>query len=476
MLFFLFVCHVKFRELKTVERLLYTFSMSIFAYKILRIDKESILALISMRRFCIDLAGGYILTDRPVSHPALLPTRFVPSEACIPRAAQLLVAKARRIGSRHHIETTRRVELVPQSIYCFAIEGEVRISSFCANQKTRRLKFPHYFSPKIAYETFQDLIITMLTGDHMYRFLPHLVNMIPNPPEAAKFFDVFGHVALFGGSGSGKTYFARWLSEKIRPVVVVDIMGEFGQPSFKLELSIANMPRDVFLYAFDVAASIMTRNERGANWTPIQVAYLETKLQGRTFEEAVEEIAREVGRRDPTPDIVLKKLLNLCASFDGTKCELYEPLKRTFDVEQFVKSIIAGERVVIDATLTNVDVSKRDFVRTFLVHALFALLNKTKLPTFTYFILDEAAKFITGNDVISTIIRAGRHYNIGFILATQSPDDLDERIRDIVHTLVFFSIHAREELYGIRPEVLRKLPRGYGIAVARPHGMMLVHV
>lgn len=401
-----------------------------------------------------------------------------------------------KVGGRVVVDAARRFEALPPGVYCFY---KHKIAAQCRGDK-----MPSWLTWQLAREVNEETYVTLieaaLGGKYIHRFWP-------------SFFDYFrgagfvGSLLVFGGSMAGKTYTVRRVIDTLSTrFLVVDSMGEFLDKGHVVELAydVFSAPLEAFMAAFDAAMAVFAQAEQGANWTAVQAGYLrrlltsvyDTAEKGRVLGELMTLLQQHADPKNITAQILLNKLSNLCASFEIT-CEPYsvltEPLKycegkKCVEGPEALAAAFERHRVVVlDARLESVPEHNRRFVRTLLVHILLQMLVRSGLlkklkplearevPGFpkprdsiTYLVLDEAHMYIPpGNrqDVLTTILRQGRHGGLAGIFITQSIDDL--KYKEIAAGLIFFALNVEEDVYGIPADVLRTLRPGEGIVIHR---------
>jgi len=460
-------------------------------YKIKAFGQTAVSAIASLSRFCIDLVRGLVLAPDQLPEPAarvLAPAveeelRRPEGAECVENAAKHLLPRAKTVGGRVVVDQPRHVYALYPSIYCFSAKDTIKLKSTC-REKVGGL-FDMLGASPISPELRDAVLSAAFHPTRMTSFLPLLMPRI----RGRDLSEVLGHTLIFGGSMAGKTTAVKKLLRAMsNKAVVVDTTGEYKDAAdavLPLALSVENMPLDVFLYAFDVAASL-TVAETGANWTIVQASYLNQIMQYyanycrdndcNAFMAGVKHICDEALKvsRDPTPSIVCKKLSALCAEMGEEGCRLYPSLSPDFDlVRGLAKALKAAKVVALDASLPDVAENYRNFIRAFLVHAFLALMRRYGSGAngwaghgYIYVVIDEAHLYIPQKkSEIDEIIRRGRHSGILFMLSTQAINDVDDGLRQIVKTVVLFSLNVDRDVYGVPAEVVRSLPTGRGIAV-----------
>lgn len=292
------------------------------------------------------------------------------------------------------------------------------------------------------------------------------------------------HIFIGGGIGSGKSYTRGVLAEELHmlgvPQVNIDVNGEMieateqlggtnlvpGENGFTLPLS--------SLTPYDVTDAIPGVNQGTNIETLIQYA------QGELLKE----------RQDPTSDLyglpfgvaeLLVKIEEVAPRLE-MKAQTYAPAKqraRSLEQISYIGEPFDWETALQPGVIVNIDcrgllVSDLRLIVASIARDLQRIARK-KTNLFVAFSIDEFHLVAPNDDksvttqVLREIARIGRHYKIGLILTTQSPQDVDRSILKRLLTRFLHSIEPDQldALRGIFSDAsdtlirsLPKLPQG----------------
>jgi len=410
-------------------------------------------------------------------------------EFCNPNAAKYI--ESVRTTPRGREVAPKRLSAMPTAVYCVY---------------TRRLAVKSTCRPRIpasslgARRASSDTITSFLRyalETSLHRFWPPLFSQKLG-------YEFLGTALVVGASRSGKSWFLhhRLLPRLREPVVVIDPTGEYAKYAklfnaevIPLTVSLGELPLEVFLYAFDMASRITSGV--GANWTAVQQGKLVEIVSaeyyrsegGPDLQLILDALAEEEQRnpRSDTPKILRAKLSNLCVFDEYRTCRPHPAISTPLGGVglRYLKEVLAKKNVVLSLQLSDESLERRNFMSGFLVHAvtgwalrtgIFAEVAQIRGVGAAYVVYDEAHRFLPRDteDEIQKAVRQGRHAGMVPILSTQSPDDINERIRQSFKTVVVFSLTTDRPVYGISPEILRELEQGEGVAIVREHGVFYI--
>lgn len=261
------------------------------------------------------------------------------------------------------------------------------------------------------------------------------------------------HIFIGGGIGSGKSYTRGVIAEELRmlgvPQINVDVNGEMieatrqlggvnlvpGQEGFTLPVS-ALTPDDVI----DAIPGLRP----GTNYeTLIRHAHgelVKDRVLARGEYFGVRDLLREI--EEVAPSLDMDKPATLRPALQRARSLVQIPyIGLPFDWEERIKpgamiNIDCRGLLVSDLRLIVASIA-RDLQR----------LARSKNNLFAVFSIDEAHLVAPNDDksvttqVLREIARIGRHYKIGLILTTQSPQDMD---RSILKRLLTRFLHQIE--------------------------------
>jgi len=445
---------------------------------------------------CIDLVHYLILMrddtimhmdpkDRAKFVEVPLPKDKKQLKNCNPKAAKYI--ESIKTSSRGREVSPKRLGGIPKSIYCIDTRG-LAVKSTC------KPGIPSFVlgARKASSDTITNFV-RLVFETMLYRFWPSFFSQKLT-------YDFLGNMLVVGGSRSGKTYFLgkRLLPRLKNPIVVIDPTGEykslakyFNAEVLPLTVTLGELPLEVFLYAFDVASRITSGV--GANWTAVQQGKLVEIVsaeyyrseQGPDLQLIMDALAEEEQRnpRSDTPKILRAKLANLCVFDEQRRCQPHPAIATPLnDVGlSYIKDVLKEKNIVFEFSLHEESFERRNFISAFLVHALvawamrtgvFAVAAKARGEEHVYFVIDEAHRFLAKDveDEIQKTIRQGRHAGMVPILATQSPNDIDEGLRSTLKTIVIFSLNTDKPIHGIGPETIKTFEVGEGVAIVRNVG------
>jgi len=470
------------------------------AYKVSETDIDALLrALLTPPVVCIDfyhyvflLPDGTVKKMEPKMRSKFIEVDPPPDkkiEFCNPNAAKYI--ESVRTTPRGREVAPKRLSAMPTAVYCVY---------------TRRLAVKSTCRPRIpasslgARRASSDTITSFLRyalETSLHRFWPPLFSQKLD-------YEFLGTVLVVGASRSGKSWFLhhRLLPRLREPVVVIDPTGEYAKYAklfnaevIPLTVSLGELPLEVFLYAFDMASRATAGT--GANWTAVQQGKLVEIVsaeyyrseQGPDLQLIMDALAEEEQRnpRSDTPKILRAKLANLCVFDEYRACRPHPAISTPLGGVglRYLKEVLAKKNVVLSLQLSDESLERRNFMSAFLVHALtgwalrtgiFAEVAQIRGVGATYVVYEEVHRVLTRGteDEIQKAVRQGRHAGMVPIISTQSPDDIDERIRQSFKTVVVFSLTTDRPVYGISPEILRELEQGEGVALTREHGVFYI--
>jgi len=465
------------------------------AYKVAETEVDHLVSvLLTPPIVCIDFVNYVILMpDGALEHMdpkdrakfiEVSPPPNKKMKHCNPSAAKYV--ESVKTTSRGREVSPKRLSGIPQSIYCI-YNHKLLVKSTC------KPKIPFTFGAKRASSDTITSFLRLIFETKLYRFWPPFFSQKLD-------YDFLGNMLVVGGSRSGKTYFLakRLLPRLKNPIVVIDPTGEYAKYAnhfnaevLELTVTLSELPLEVFLYAFDIASRITSGV--GANWTAVQ--------QGKLIEIVSAEYYRSEGgpdlqlildalieeeQRNPrsdTPKILRAKLANLCVFDEQRRCQPHPAISTPLAGVglNYLMEVLKEKNVVFEFPLNEESFERQSFISAFLVHALvawamrtgvFAKAAKARKEDHTYLVIDEAHRFLAkdAEDEIQKTFRQGRHAGIVPILATQSPDDLDPRLRQVLKTIVIFSLNTDKPVYNLSPEVIKGFDIGEGVAFVRHVG------
>lgn len=282
------------------------------------------------------------------------------------------------------------------------------------------------------------------------------------------------HVLIVGGIGSGKSWTRGVLAEELAsfgvPQINIDVNGEMieatrelngvnlvpGKSGFTLPLSA--------LSAADVIDAIPAIN-RGTNIETL-VSYAHESLlkstSGGYF--TVDDLVKKI--KEIAPQLDMNKAATLQpATLRAESLKNIEYIGKPYDWE---KELTPGKIINIDCR--NMLISDLRLITASVARDIQRLAKKEKIP-FVVISIDECHLVAPNNDnsvttqVLREVARIGRHYRIGLILTTQSPQDLDRSILKRLLTRFLHSVEPDqlESLRGVfsdaSQELVKQLPK-----------------
>jgi hypothetical protein len=278
------------------------------------------------------------------------------------------------------------------------------------------------------------------------------------------------HILVAGSTGTGKSYLLGKIAEELHRTgirhVNIDVHGEtcsaaekmgglnlIPGENLKIRLSSLAEPEvmEMLPLNHDLHVDIVTR------------AFINLKRSGRPF--GVDEFRRE-SERVAVPYGVKQNTIDIVTARIDTLKQI-QVLGEGFDWR---------EALAKSGAFANIDCRELShFELRILVGAvareLIGLRKKGEINPLVLS-MDEAHLFLPGghevttsSQVVSELIRFGRHHGVGLILSSQSPADIDKRIAKITNTRFFFAIEPSElsSVSGLMgdapPDLIANLPR-----------------
>ncbi len=277
------------------------------------------------------------------------------------------------------------------------------------------------------------------------------------------------HILIVGSTGTGKSYLAGLLTEKLVkigvPHVNIDIHGELCDATIQLGGKNLIPGRDLTvklssLEEPEILGMIPVQNPLHVDI--VSKAFIELKKTGRSFsvqdfDRVASDVTAQLGAGKSTAPIISARIQALNSiSILGSGYNWINDLNTR-------------------GALINIDC--RDLghweLKTFVGAVARELINLRKKQKIRPFVLsmDEAHMFLPAGEetaasqVLSEAIRMGRHYGVGIIVSSQSPGDIDRRITKITNTRFIFGIEPSElasisGLLGDTPlDLMNNIPR-----------------
>ena len=278
------------------------------------------------------------------------------------------------------------------------------------------------------------------------------------------------HILVAGSTGTGKSYLLGKIAEELNRIgirhVNIDVHGETCAaaeqlggvnlvPGVNLRVQLSSLEEPEVMamlpITHDLHVDIVTK------------AFINLKRTGRPFTIAdfrneSERVAHTYGVKDNTIDIVTTRIETL------NQIRVIGP---SIDWKQTLQK--PGAFVNIDCR--ELGHSELRIVVGAIARELIALRKRFEITPLVLS-MDEAHLFLPGGNevttssqVVSELIRFGRHHGVGLILSSQSPSDIDKRIAKITNTRFFFAIEPSElsSVSGLMgdapPELVSNLPR-----------------
>jgi DNA helicase HerA-like ATPase len=276
-----------------------------------------------------------------------------------------------------------------------------------------------------------------------------------------------GHIAIFGQTGSGKSYAAGVIIEEVTsrgvPVVVFDHMGEYLSMSKAVDggkgIDIIHLVpgSDMALDFEDIMKApqiLLSLGVTDAQLNLLKDAYTEAVNHRFKGLDALKWLLTDVTTQKGT-----RKRLYLIgrsrgystATIDGLRWKLEALLSRRiigqgFDIKNYIKP---GYLTVID--LTDVDASNRSLVVATMLSKI-AEARKRKLIPPLLVVIEEAHNYVTRDEtpsslIIRDFIRGARHWGIGVMLISQRPAGLHTDALNIINTHIIFRLKGTDLEY-----------------------------
>jgi len=284
-----------------------------------------------------------------------------------------------------------------------------------------------------------------------------------------------GHIAIFGQTGSGKSYAAGVIVEEVVdrgvPVLVFDHMGEYlsmdkavdgskGLNLIRLEPG-ANLTID-----FDdlmKAQPILTAlGITDAQLNLLRDAYTEALNHGLRGVGAIKWLLQDI--RDPQRQRVVKRLYLIgrsrgysVASIDGLRWKLESLLSKGiigsgFNIANVIKP---GHLTVVD--LTTVDYSERSLIVATILNKIVELRTESVKKNLNIIppllvVVEEAHNYIPFDEtpssvMIRNLIRGARHFGVSVMLISQRPSGIHRDAINIVNTHIIFRLKGTDLEY-----------------------------
>jgi DNA helicase HerA-like ATPase len=274
-----------------------------------------------------------------------------------------------------------------------------------------------------------------------------------------------GHIAIFGQTGSGKSYASGVLIEEIVergvPVVVFDHMGEYismdkGVGGSKGLNLIKLTPRVNITIDFDdviKASPILTAlGITEAQLNLLRDAYMEAesnKLGGlKAVKWLLEDVVTSNGKRRKRIYLIGRNKGYSTATIDGLRWKLESLLG---------KGIIGGGFNIVDVIkpghLTVVDLSETDpSIRSLIVAVVLnkiAESRRKKIIPPLLVVIEEAHNYVPIEEtpsslMIRDLIRGARHWGMSVMLISQRPSGIHRDALNIVNTHIIFRIKGND--------------------------------
>ncbi|MGD6807922.1 MAG: ATP-binding protein [Candidatus Bathyarchaeia archaeon] len=277
------------------------------------------------------------------------------------------------------------------------------------------------------------------------------------------------HMLIVGSTGTGKSYLLGKLTEELHRIgirhVNIDVHGELCDATKQLngKILIPGENLTVRLSSLEepeVLGMIPIQNQLHIDI--VSRAFLNLKKTGRqfdvdAFEEEATNTAEQFGSGKSTHAIISARIQTLSnVSFLGSGFDWIKALKE--------------KSALINVDCRNLGHWELRTVVGAIARELMYLRKRGDIEPLVIS-MDEAHLFlpssenVTSSQVLSELIRMGRHYGVGIIIASQSPGDIDRRITKITNTRFVFAIEPSElasvsGLLGDTPrDLMDNLPR-----------------
>ncbi|MCC6016716.1 MAG: ATP-binding protein [Desulfurococcaceae archaeon] len=276
-----------------------------------------------------------------------------------------------------------------------------------------------------------------------------------------------GHIAIFGQTGSGKSYAAGVIIEEVTsrgvPVVVFDHMGEYLSMSKAADggkgINIIHLVpgSNITLDFEDIMKApqiLLSLGITDAQLNLLKDAYTEAVSHGFKGLGALKWLLIDV----PTQKGARKRLYLIgrnrgysTATIDGLRWKLEALLSRGiigqgFDIKNVIKP---GHLTIID--LTNVDASNRSLVVATILSKIAEGRKQNLIPPLLV-VIEEAHNYVTRDEtpsslIIRDFIRGARHWGTGVMLISQRPAGLHTDALNIVNTHIIFRLKGTDLEY-----------------------------
>jgi DNA helicase HerA-like ATPase len=276
-----------------------------------------------------------------------------------------------------------------------------------------------------------------------------------------------GHIAIFGQTGSGKSYAAGVIIEEVTsrgvPVVVFDHMGEYLSMSKAVDggkgIDIIHLVpgSNITLDFEDIMKApqiLLSLGVTDAQLNLLKDAYTEAVNHGfkglNALKWLLTDVSTQKGARKRLYLIGRSKGYSV-ATIDGLRWKLEALLSRGiigqgFDIKNVIKP---GHLTIID--LTNVDASNRSLVVATILSKIAEARKQNLIPPLLV-VIEEAHNYVTREEtpsslIIRDFIRGARHWGIGVMLISQRPAGLHTDALNIINTHIIFRLKGTDLEY-----------------------------
>jgi DNA helicase HerA-like ATPase len=284
-----------------------------------------------------------------------------------------------------------------------------------------------------------------------------------------------GHIAIFGQTGSGKSYAAGVIVEEVVdrgvPVLVFDHMGEYlsmdkavdgskGLNLIRLEPGVnLTIDFDDLMKAQPILTALGITD---AQLNLLRDAYTEALNHGLRGVDAIKWLLQDV--RDTQRQRVVKRLYWIgrsrgysVASIDGLRWKLESLLGKGvigsgFNIANVIKP---GHLIVVD--LTTVDYSERSLIVATILNKIVELREKSVKKNLNIIppllvVVEEAHNYIPFDEtpssvMIRNLIRGARHWGVSVMLISQRPSGIHRDAINIVNTHIIFRLKGTDLEY-----------------------------
>jgi DNA helicase HerA-like ATPase len=274
-----------------------------------------------------------------------------------------------------------------------------------------------------------------------------------------------GHIAIFGQTGSGKSYAAGVLIEEVVekgiPVVVFDHMGEYlsmdkGVNGGKGLNLIKLVPGANITIDFDdliKASPILTAlGITDAQLNLLRDAYMEAeshKLRGlKAVKWLLEDIVTPEGKKRKRIYLIGRSKGYSTATIDGLRWKLESLLGKGvigggFNVVDVIKP---GHLTVIN--LSEIDPSIRSLVVAVMLNKIAESRRKENIPPLLV-VIEEAHNYVPTEEtpsslMIRDLIRGARHWGVSVMLISQRPSGIHRDALNIINTHIIFRLKGND--------------------------------